>query len=351
MVNKTVYAAFKDPESLSNWVIALWVGLKEKHSEEPLSITVRIYGLSSNKLTDPDQDMSDPSNKPLNHQSQGEKKTNKKQHQYSVASAAKQLTDLKQEAKSYSAGYKFCKWKWITSSPHNNIDFKLQFFQKPTESEAQEEIVRCDEFPEPHLYEPEYSEEKEIQQRNADRERLRDTTGDTMLPLRLIMRHQAPQTELQLRSILSSVTQDSLGKKRPCGQCVFSTYTVYACHKRYIKVHPHALYGSGHKQQHPIRWQERERAERAGMRTEKRRVEEREGVQRRRDGEMKDEITWKGKRGRLRRGEENRRAGEERGGGDEGGGKSHTAMEEGERSASRRGEERKEQNKSGLQQE
>lgn len=40
-----------------------------KHGHDPLSITVRIYGISSNKLTDPEKDMSDPSNKPVNHQS------------------------------------------------------------------------------------------------------------------------------------------------------------------------------------------------------------------------------------------------------------------------------------------
>lgn len=40
-----------------------------KGVHDPLSIIVRIYSISSNKPTDPQGDMSNPSNKPVNHQS------------------------------------------------------------------------------------------------------------------------------------------------------------------------------------------------------------------------------------------------------------------------------------------
>lgn len=47
----------------------IYSGRIGKRRHDPLSITLRIYDISSNKLTDPEKDMSNPSNKPVNYQS------------------------------------------------------------------------------------------------------------------------------------------------------------------------------------------------------------------------------------------------------------------------------------------
>lgn len=71
----------------------------------------RIYNALRNKPADPQRDMSNPSNKPVNHQSSGEKITAMRAllHQLWINEWIPSS-----QPSGGGGGYKFSKWKWIT---------------------------------------------------------------------------------------------------------------------------------------------------------------------------------------------------------------------------------------------
>lgn len=75
----------------------------------------RIYNALRNKPADPQRDMSNPSNKPVNHQSSGEKITAMRAllHQLWINEWIPSSQPSSQPSGS-GGGYKFSKWKWIT---------------------------------------------------------------------------------------------------------------------------------------------------------------------------------------------------------------------------------------------